>query len=174
MILNIILAWRKAGMPRTAIENIVTYNGAWSDYCRHPLIWLGLPDPATALIQQVTHDPDADTLKALMSEWYATFGSTPTTLRKSIEVAIRENSSLLEAMKEFPIEERGEINRSKLGWILKKNANRIVGGFEFQKSEADGRTTWRVVNVNSPPLPPLPPSIGSVTKTVTDTPKIGD
>lgn len=173
-VLTIILAWRKAGMPRTAIDNIVTYNGAWSDYCRHPLIWLGLPDPATALIQQVTHDPDADTLKALMSEWYAAFGSTPTTLRKAIEVAIQGNFSLLEAMKEFPIEERGEINRSKLGWILKKNANRIVGGFEFQQSEADGRTAWRVVKVNSPPLPPLPPSIGSVTKTVTDTPKVGD
>lgn len=174
LVLTIILAWRKAGMPRTAIDSIVTYNGAWSDYCRHPLIWLGLPDPATALIQQVTHDPDADTLKALMSEWYAAFGSTPTTLRKAIEVAIRGNFSLLEAMKEFPIEERGEINPSKLGWILKKNANRIVGGFEFQKSEADGRTAWRVVKVNSPPLPPLPPlppSIGSVTKTVTDTPK---
>ena len=51
---------------------------------------------------------------------------------------------------EFPIIERGEINRSKLGWILKKNANRIVGGFEFKKAEADGRTAWRVVTVYRP------------------------
>ena len=38
------------------------------------------------------------------------------------------NSHLLDAMREFPIEERGEINHSKLGWLLKKNANRIVQG----------------------------------------------
>jgi hypothetical protein len=52
---------------------------------------------------------------------------------------------LLDAMKEFPVDERGEINRSKLGWLLKKNANRIVGGFEFQQAVADGRVAWRVV-----------------------------
>ena len=34
-------------------------------------------------------------------------------------------------MREFPIEERGEINRSKLGWLLKKNANRIVDRLTF-------------------------------------------
>jgi len=51
------------------------------------------------------------------------------------------------------VEERGEINRSKLGWLLKKNANRIVNGFEFQKAEADGRTAWRVVASNSMPSP---------------------
>jgi hypothetical protein len=69
-------------------------------------------------------------------------------------------------MREFPVEERGEINRSKLGWLLKKNANRIVGGFEFQQAEADGRTAWRVVAVKSPPLTPLPPSAPSADKTV--------
>ena len=70
-------------------------------------------------------------------------------------------------MREFPLEERGEINRSKLGWLLKKNANRIVGGLEFQKAEADGRTAWRVVAVKSPPLTASPPFAPSVEKTVT-------
>jgi hypothetical protein len=55
----------------------------------------------------------------------------------------------MDALKEFPIEERGTINRSKLGWILKKNANRIVGNMEFQKAEADGRVAWRVVTVST-------------------------
>jgi hypothetical protein len=69
-------------------------------------------------------------------------------------------------MREFPVEERGQINHSKLGWILRKNANRIVGGFEFQRAEADGRTAWRVVPVKSPPSPPLPPSVPADEKTV--------
>jgi hypothetical protein len=91
-------------------------------------------------------------------------------VRKAVETAIYNQPNLLDAMRESPVEERGEINRSKLGWLLKKNANRIVGGYEFQQTEADGRTAWRVVAVkspSSPPLPPLPPFARSVEKTVT-------
>ena len=101
-----------------------------------------------------------------MQEWHAVFGETPTTVRKAVESAIISYPHLLDAMREFPVEERGEINRSKLGWLLKKNADRIVGGFKFQQAEADGRTAWRVVAVKSPPLPPLPPSAPSAEKTV--------
>ena len=169
-VLTIIQAWRKAGMPRAAADSIVTFGGAWSDYCRYPLMWLGQPDPATALLEQVRHDPDGDALSGLMTEWHAVFGSTATTVRKAVETAIYHQPNLLDAMREFPVEERGEINRSKLGWLLKKNANRIVGGFEFQQAEADGRTAWRVIAVKSPPPPPLPPSppfTPPVEKTVT-------
>ena len=165
-VLTIIQAWRKAGMPRARADSIVTFGGAWSDYCRYPLMWLGHPDPATALIEQVRHDPDGDALNGLMTEWRAVFGSTPTTVRKAVEEALHNNTNLLDAMREFPVEERGEINRSKLGWLLKKNANRIVGRFEFQQAEADGRTAWRVVEVKTPPLTPSPPSSASVKKTV--------
>jgi hypothetical protein len=49
-------------------------------------------------------------------------------------------------MREFPVEELGGgIDHSKLGWLLKRHANRIVGGFAFQQTTADGRTAWRVV-----------------------------
>ena len=62
--MTIIQAWRKAGSPRTPVDSIATFNDGWADYCRHPLIWLGHPDPATALLDQVRHDPDADVLAA--------------------------------------------------------------------------------------------------------------
>jgi hypothetical protein len=165
-VLTIIQAWRKAGMPRADADSIVTFSGAWSDYCRYPLMWLGHPDPATALLEQVRHDPDGDTLNGLMTEWHAAFGTSPTTVRKAVDAASFDQPNLLDAMREFPVEERGEINRSKLGWLLKKNANRIVNGFEFQKSEADGRTAWRVVVVSSPPLTPLTPSNPTIGETV--------
>jgi len=164
-VLTIILAWRWAGMPRTNVDSIVTYSGAWSDYCRHPLIWLDHPDPAAALLNQLRNDPDAGALSGLMIEWHSAFGSIPTTVRKAVDTAFR-NPNLLDAIREFPVEERGEINRSKLGWLLKKNANRIAAGFEFQQAEADGRTAWRVVAVKTPPLTPLPPSLAVVEKTV--------
>ena len=93
-------------------------------------------------------------------------GAAGTTVRKAVKAATSGQSNLLDAMREFPVEERGEINQSKLGWLLKKNANRIVGGFEFQQAEADGRNAWRVIAVKTPPLPALPPSIPASEKTV--------
>ncbi len=166
-VLTIIEAWRRAGSPRAAVDSIVTFGGAWSDYCRYPLMWLGHPDPATALLEQVRHDPDGEALAGLMTEWHAAFGSTATTVRKAVDAA-KYHPNLLDAIREFPVEERGEINRSKLGWLLKKNANRIVSGFEFQQAEADGRNAWRVVAVKTPPLTPSPPLAPSIEKTVTD------
>jgi hypothetical protein len=146
-VLTIILAWRKCGLPRSDTESIVSFDGAWSEYCRQPLMWLGHPDPAKALLDQIKHDPDAEALGNLMSEWHRAFGSTPTTVRKAVDEAGFEGD-LLDAIREFPVEERGTINRSKLGWVLKKNANRIVDGMEFQKAQADGRNAWRVVETN--------------------------
>jgi len=70
-------------------------------------------------------------------------------------MAEQGQTDLLDAMREFPVEEKGSINRSKFGWLLKRNANRVVGGMEFQQSTADGRVAWRVVTVNPPPLPPF-------------------
>ena len=87
-VLTIIQAWRRAGSPRAQVDNIVSFDGAWSDYCRYPLMWLGHPDPATALLEQVRHDPDGDALGGLMTEWRAVFCSTPTTVRKAVEAAI--------------------------------------------------------------------------------------
>ena len=129
-------------------------------------MWLGHPDPATALLEQVKHDPDGDALAGLMTEWRTAFGSTPATVRKAVDLAEMAHPNLLDAMREFPVEEKGSINRSKLGWLLKKNANRIVGGFMFQQATADGRTAWRVVAASPPPLTPLPPLTQPVAKTV--------
>jgi hypothetical protein len=102
-----------------------------------------------------------------MQEWHRAFGSIPTTVRKAVEAAF--STDLMDAMKEFPIEERGNINHSKLGWFLKKNANRIVNGLEFQRDEADGRTAWKVVMVKSgaakstPPSPAMPSQAPEIT-----------
>jgi hypothetical protein len=159
-VLTIIQAWRNAGSPRTDVSSIATYGGAWADHCRHPLIWLGLPDPATTLLDQVAHDPDSEALGALLTAWNKAFGTRPTTVRKAIELTNRGGDALKEALAEFPIMERGEINPSRLGWLLKKNANRIVAGLKFERAEGDGRTAWRVV-VSSPALRALPPQQGN-------------
>lgn len=147
-VLTIIQAWKAAGSPRSNVSSIATYGGAWADYCRHPLIWLGLPDPATSLLAQVQHDPDSEALGALLSAWFKEFGSTPTTVRKVIATASFGNEDLHDAIYDFPVVDRGDINPSKLGWLLKKNANRIVGGLAFREAQADGRKAWCVMPVD--------------------------
>jgi len=145
------MAWKQAGSPRTPVDPIATYNGLWADYCRHAVIWLGYPDPATTLIEQLRHDPDAEPLLNLLKAWHDCFGSQITTVRKAMEKIDSYDSNdnyaeLSEALKEFPVVEKGSFNRSKIGWILKKNAGRIIDGYRFERGEADGRTAWRVVH----------------------------
>ncbi len=86
-VLTIVRAWQMAGSPKSNVPNIASYGGAWSDYCRHPLIWLGMPDPATALFEQLKNDPDREALGKLLSEWYRRFGSAATTIRKVVAKA---------------------------------------------------------------------------------------
>ena len=146
-VLTLIMAWKNADSPKTNISSIATFNGAWSDHCRHPLIWLGLPDPATALLNQLNHNPDSEDLSNLMTHWHAVFGSSPTTVRKAKEEATK-NEGLLDAMLEFQVDDgHGGLNPSKLGQLLGKNANKIVGGYQLQPAKADGRRGWRVVKL---------------------------
>ena len=149
-VLTLIVAWKQAGCSRADVEPIATYNGLWADYCRHAVIWLGYPDPATTLIEQLKHDPDAEPLLNLLKSWHECFGSQLTTVRKAVEKTDSYNpsdssSELSEALKEFPVFDKGAFNRSKIGWILRKNADRIIDGYRFERGEADGRTAWRVV-----------------------------
>ena len=173
-VITIIQAYLSYGTAPANAGTIVTFDGAWSKYCRYPLMWLGYPDPATSLLDQVRHDPDGDALFGLMTVWHKSFGSTPTTIRTALDAAQR-NHDLMDAIKEFPVEERGGINSSKFGWLLSKNANRIVDGLEFRQGWADGRTAWCVIVVKPPPsllipaLPPLPPFNPSSGQSVTST-----
>jgi len=148
-VLTLIVAWRQAGEPRTEVEPIATYNGLWADYCRHTVIWLGYPDPATTLIEQLKHDPDAESLLNLLKAWHDCFDSQLTTVRKAVEQiesqrATEADKELLEALTEFPVGAKGSLNNSKIGWMLKRNAGRIIDGYRFDRGEADGRTAWRV------------------------------
>jgi len=165
-VLTIIQAYFTAGMPKLESESIASFGGAWSDYCRYPIMWLGYPDPGTSLIEQIRHDPDGEALAVMMTEWYAVFGSVPTTIRKVIKSA-KSGTSLYDSIQELQIVEKGEINSSKLGWIIKKNTNRIINNFEFQKTTADGRTAWKLLRIKAPPLPPLP-TLNSLTNNTVD------
>jgi len=157
-VLTIIEAWKAAGSPKASVPTIASYGGTWADYCRHTLLWLGQPDPANALMEQMQSDPDSDMLLRLLTEWHRDHGNKPIQIRKLIGDA--HANELEEALLDLPVVERGVINRSRLGHFLKRNMNRIVGGYMLEKAQSSERNAWRVVKVGSgtPSLPPSPPS----------------
>jgi hypothetical protein len=166
-VLTIIEAWKAAGSPKTNVPSIASYGGNWADYCRHPLIWLGQPDPAAGFIEQIHHDPDADNLRRLLTEWYKALGDKAVPVRRLLDEA--HGTDLDEALRDLPVVERDSINRSKLGHYLKRNRDRIIGGLVLQRTPTSERTAWRVVPADSsvnptpsaPPLPAFPPSDGA-------------
>ena len=146
-VLTIIMAWQRAEAPKADVSDIATFTGPWSDYCRQPLIWLGLPDPATALLKQLNHSPDQEALASLFEEWYEVFGSVPTAVRQA-KLKISENEKFKDAILELSLADmQGNINPSKLGQLLGKNANRVIGGYQLQPAKADGRNGWSVVKL---------------------------
>jgi hypothetical protein len=161
-VLLVVEAWITAGMPRADLPAIATYGGRWTDFCRQPLVWLGLEDAAAGLIEQLREDPDKAALGRLLQAWYAQLGSKPVTLRELLRDL---DGELEEAVDDLPCVEGGQINRTRLGYFFKRNAGRPVNGLRLEKADSRERNAWRVVRVADragclPPSPPLPPSDG--------------
>ena len=146
-VLTIIMAWQRVEAPKADVSDIATFNGLWSDYCRQPLIWLGLPDPATALLKQLQHSPDQETLVDFFEKWYKVFGPVPTTVRAA-KTEISKNEKFLDTMLELSLlDMHGCVSSTKLGQLLGKNADRIVGSYRLQRVKADGRNGWSVMKL---------------------------
>lgn len=116
----------------------------WSRFCREPLIWLGLPDPATSLINQVSNDVDAEALKDLIDELWERYGKRSVTVRTIVNDAELDDD-LKSALMALPIMEGRYVNANKLGWYLRKNRGRIVDGFYIDTGDSTERRSWRVV-----------------------------
>lgn len=168
-VLCIIEAWKRAGSPKPNATSIATYGGPWSNYCRYPLMWLGLSDPALALIEQIGNDTETEAMKDLFQAWHAAFGSNPTTVRKALD-ATSISRELADALAEFPIFERGQINRTKLGNLLRRNADRVVGNSTLKKCKADGRAAWQII-LGTPASPLSPALLGAAGENVSELPK---
>lgn len=162
--LTIIRAWIAAGTPRTEAKPVASY-GQWADWCRQPLLWLGLPDPAERLFEQLAHDPDTEMLGRMLTGWYGAHRSTPMLVRDVVRKAgdfDADDTDFVDALKDVA-SERGEINRGRLGWWIKRHQGRIIGGLKFESVQGGrGAVQWRVVQVSQVSQGP----VGATAKTV--------
>lgn len=149
--LTIVRAWIVTGRPKTICKSLAGY-GDWSDLCRQPLLWLGCADPTVSVFEAMTEDPDRETLARLLTAWFSVFGKTPAMVRDAVKQAITfndENAELREVLRDIA-DERGEINRRKLGWWIKRHAGRIVNGQRFVRASGNrSAEAWQVEVVES-------------------------
>lgn len=141
--LTIIRAFQAAQLPMTNVKSIGTYE-EWSRYCRLPLIWLGLPDPAQSLIDQVSKDPEQERLAEFLEVWRRVFGSQSVTVRKLLAKAM-QHDELMEALEELPVMEGRYVNRGRLGWFISKRLGTRTGGLRIEPGDSSERNSYRVV-----------------------------
>ncbi|CAA9890373.1 conserved hypothetical protein [Candidatus Methylobacter favarea] len=152
--LTIVRAWYCAERPKTICKAIASY-ADWSDYCRQPLLWLGLPDPAACIFEAMNDDPDRELLGEFLQAWFAIFGKTPALVKDAINAAQARginfdypNETLLDAINDIAGERDGGINRKRLGWWIKRHAGRLVNGLRFVQDTASlNAAKWKVESV---------------------------
>ena len=148
--LTIVRAWIVAGRPKAECKAMAGY-GDWSDLCRQPLLWLGLPDATESVIEAMAEDPDRETLDRLLTAWQSAFGRTPAMVRDAIQRSsyMEVHAELKEVLHDIA-SDRGEINRRRLGWWIKRHAGRIVNGRRFVRASGNrSAESWQVESVSS-------------------------
>jgi hypothetical protein len=155
--LTIVRAWIAAGRPKTSCKSLAGY-GDWSDLCRQPLLWLGCADPVASVYEAMIEDPDRETLSRMLTAWQSVFGKMPAMVREAVKqasISLEENAELREVLRDIA-DERGEINRRKLGWWIRRHAGRIVDGRRFVRASGNrSAEAWQVEEVVQSVLPVL-------------------
>ena len=168
--LTIVRAWIVAGRPMTLCKSLAGY-GDWSDLCRQPLLWLGLPDAMQSVFEAMADDPDRETLDRLLTAWQSVFGKTPAMVRDAVKHASAfndEHVELREVLHDIA-DERGEINRRKLGWWIRRHAGRIVNGRRFVRGSGNrSAEAWQVESVSPVSSVFSSPSVKSVSAAAGD------
>lgn len=150
--LTIVRAYVAAGHPHQALQPLGSY-GDWTRLVRAPLAWLGLPDAAKSVFASMEADPDRETLGRLLVAWRKAFSGSPTPVRDAAEQAEGEfgrHKDLAEVVRDIA-EQRGQINRHRLGRWIARHQGRIVNGLKFERDSAKvgGVERWKVVSVVS-------------------------
>ena len=148
--LTVVRAWIVAGRSNTECKSMAGY-GEWSDLCRQPLLWLGLADATESVFEAMAEDPDRETLGRLLTTWQSAFGRTAAMVRDAVRISAfgDEHAELREVLRDIA-DERGEINRRRLGWWIRRHAGRIVDGRRFVRASGNrSAEAWHVESVSS-------------------------
>jgi len=169
--LTIVRAWIVAGRPKTDLKPLNSY-GDWAELCRHPLVWLGLADPATGVFETMAHDPDREELSALLEVWERHFSKHSTSVKQIVEYCGNPNyEDLKEVVIEIASERDGSINKKRLGWWIKRHSGRVVNGMRLVSDDSlkTNSVRWKIEKIKTESvssfLSVLSPSLGEFSST---------
>lgn len=130
--LTILRAYHVAGRPQQPLK---PYGGfeQWSGWVRSSLVWLGLPDPCLTRQRVEEGDNERADLRALLSKWHESLGDRKLTLAEFAR-EIEEKEDLREVVVAIAGSRGGGgINTQKMGYFLRKFANRKENGLKLVK-----------------------------------------
>lgn len=84
--LTIVVAYLQAGEPDTGCKPLNSF-GDWSRLCRHPLVWLGLPDPATSTLTLMNDNPGRQQVGECIKQIYKQYRDKSFTVKRLAENA---------------------------------------------------------------------------------------
>lgn len=161
--LTLLRAFVEAGSPTSGLRSWGTFE-AWSHVVRGAIVWAGLPDPylAAAVHDQVS-DGGLEALTGFLRGWDAlcveqkteglTCNEAMTALREHLEYAKsgagRHNphEDLVNAIRELTSHKSGGLpDPGALGYVLRRNRTRVVGGMRLESRPGpQNYTRWCVV-----------------------------
>ena len=133
--LTIVRAYLAAGQPDRLKPALASFPD-WSNTVRSALAWLGCEDPAKTMEQAREDDPELSALKQVIAAWHHHYQDSPNLAGRVADDAVEtERDEHNEVQSRRPdlrdalmqvAGDRKEINRTKLGKWLAKQAGRIV------------------------------------------------
>lgn len=117
----------------------------WSQFCREPLLWLGLPDPCDSYDLIAQEDPERQEHLQVMAALESLFHTEGKTAAEII-AASPNNTPLQDALDAVARDKSGGFAAKKLAGWLRNKAGRIVSGRSIERAgeTRDHVTLWKV------------------------------
>jgi putative DNA primase/helicase len=144
--LTILRAYHVAGRPRQQVKPWGGFDN-WSASIREPLVWLGLADPCKTRETVLTDDPEREESLAALHAVHVEFGDDEFTTKRIMRHC-NTSVTLRTAMEAVAAGRHKEIDSRSLGWWLRRNHDRILGGLRLETPrQVSGVAIWRVVGL---------------------------
>ena len=144
--LTILRAFHIAGRPRQYIKPWGGFED-WSASIREPLVWLGLADPCETRSGVLADDPEREESLTILRALHEEFECEKVTAKRIIRHC--KSHTLRAAIEAVALGRKNEIDPRRLGWWLRRNHDRILGGLRLESVGTEsGSARWRIVEVD--------------------------
>lgn len=130
--LTILKAYHDAGRPMPPNTTEFGSFEDWSGWVRGALLWMGEADPCATREDVISSDGQKNDLIEVMDLWEKAFGAKPVSLSK-----VHSDPDAMALVQKFcEVTAAHDWNAKSVGWWLRRNKDRFVGGRCFRVARA--------------------------------------